>query len=61
MINHNGGLVMPRTPSRQEKENQVLYLISQKLPSSVFAKYSQKGTVTDTWSVLVAEFMHKQM
>ncbi|KIL63848.1 hypothetical protein M378DRAFT_79176, partial [Amanita muscaria Koide BX008] len=45
----------------QEKEDLALYLLSQKLPDTIFAKYMRKSTVAEMWAGIVAEFTHKSM
>ena len=45
----------------QEKEDLALYLLTQKLPDSIFAKHMRKATVTTMWAVIVKEFTQKSM
>ena len=45
----------------QEKEDMALYLLSQKLPNSIFSKYWQKATVAKMWSAICTEFTQKSM
>ncbi|PFH47112.1 hypothetical protein AMATHDRAFT_152920 [Amanita thiersii Skay4041] len=45
----------------QEQEDMALYLLTQKLPDSIFVKYMHKETVADVWSTLVLEFTKKSM
>ncbi|KAK2467948.1 hypothetical protein APHAL10511_000243 [Amanita phalloides] len=45
----------------QDKEDLAMYLLMQKLPDSIFAKYMQKATVAEMWSAIVIEFTRKSM
>jgi gag-polypeptide of LTR copia-type len=45
----------------QEKEDLALYLLSQKLPDSIFSKVMEKDTVANMWSAIVMEFTEKSM
>ncbi|KAF8995506.1 hypothetical protein BDQ17DRAFT_1250699 [Cyathus striatus] len=45
----------------QEKEDLASYLLMQKLPDSILAKYLSKQTVTQMWSGIVTEFTSKSM
>ena len=45
----------------QDKEDLAMYLLTQKLLDSIFAKYMQKKTVAEIWSAIVIEFMRKSM
>jgi uncharacterized membrane protein YpjA len=49
---------MPLTQaSWQEKEDTVMYLLSQKLADSTLTKYMQKDTVTQIWAAIIQGFM----
>jgi len=50
-----------RLSAWQEKENLAFYLLSMKLPDSIFTKYRRKNTVEEIWSALVTEFTKKSM
>jgi hypothetical protein len=45
----------------QEKEDTVMYLLSQKLADSGLTKYMCKETVAQMWSAIVQEFTQKSM
>ncbi|KAK2461343.1 hypothetical protein APHAL10511_006641 [Amanita phalloides] len=45
----------------QDKEDLAMYLLMQKLPDSIFAKYMRKATVAEMWSAIVIEFTRKSM
>ena len=45
----------------QEKEDTALYLLSQKLPNSIFSKYWWKATIAEMWSAICTEFTQKSM
>ena len=45
----------------KKKEKLALYLLSQKLLDSTFAKYMHKESVAKMWSALVSEFSQKSM
>ncbi len=44
-----------------ERETLAKYLLTQKLPDSIFTKYLRKDTVAEIWSALVTEFTQKSM
>ena len=44
-----------------ERETLAKYLLTQKLPDSIFTKYLRKNTVAEIWSALVTEFTKKSM
>ena len=45
----------------KKKEALALYLLTQKLPDSTFAKYMRKTSVAQMWSTLVAEYSKKSI
>jgi hypothetical protein len=45
----------------QEKEDLAMYLLMQKLPDSIFAKYMRKEMVAEIWVAIIEEFTHKSM
>ena len=45
----------------QEHEDTALYLLSQKLPDSIFSKYWQKSMVAEIWSAIRVKFTQKSM
>ncbi|KAF8237482.1 hypothetical protein L208DRAFT_1247106 [Tricholoma matsutake] len=45
----------------QEKEDTVMYLLSQKLADLTLTKYMRKDTVAAMWSAIVLEFTQKSM
>jgi hypothetical protein len=45
----------------QKKERLDRYLLIQKLPDSMYAKYVRKATVAEMWEAIVTEFTHKSM
>ena len=45
----------------KKKEILAKYLLTQKLPDSIFSKYMRKSTVAEMWSGIVAEFTEKSM
>ncbi|KAK2459856.1 hypothetical protein APHAL10511_008126 [Amanita phalloides] len=45
----------------EEKEDLAMYLLLQKLPDSIFAKYMRKSSVTEIWAAIVVEFTQKSM
>ncbi|KAF8230708.1 hypothetical protein L208DRAFT_1157305, partial [Tricholoma matsutake] len=45
----------------QEKEDTMMYLLSQKLADSTLTKYMQKETVAQMWSAIIQELMQKSM
>ena len=47
--------------SWRKKEMLAKYLLTQKLPDSMFMKYFHKGSVANIWSVIVEEFTEKSM
>lgn len=43
----------------RDKEDLAIYLLSQELLDSIFAKYMRRKTVAEMWSEIVKEFSHK--
>ncbi|PCH37788.1 hypothetical protein WOLCODRAFT_52828, partial [Wolfiporia cocos MD-104 SS10] len=45
----------------EKKENTALYLLTLKVAPGMYAKHKHKGTVTDVWTGIVAEFFSKSL
>ena len=60
---HATALAQAREARRtwQEKEDLALYLLSQKLPDSIFAKHMRKDSVATMWAAIIKEFTQKSM